>query len=553
MYKRILIVVCFVFSFIIPDNAFASVPDIQQVDQVFQKDSLVVGSFCKLPLPISVRLVHSHRDSVNYIQNDTVFKRLIDPLARVQNVGVRYMIRGVKQSYGDAHQEKDSLQHAIGVLLEYAKNDSIRHMVNYLRDYLEHRDTDDALRIVKKKIERDSIMSYDPESSEDPDDIQPWREEALTMLYDYIEKDSVNLWLREVNRDSVEIGLRNVMNDSLKMWVNNGRGDYKRFWLKKNRRDSIGIWIQNAPNSSIRIFVDDDVYQESVQKTRKKGARVPLKEIISDQDYKLAKIAKRERLHQIWKTGSEMGMAFNQGHVNNWAGGGESSVSTLTTVKMHANYKKGKSQWDNTLDIRYGVIKSGDQSFRKNEDKFELNTKYGQKAYNKWFYSAMFNMKTQLFRGFEYPGDKPKRVSSFLAPGYFLFSVGMDYKPKAGFSILLSPITGKWTYVRDTVNINQTKYGVDEDKRVKKETGAYVKLVHKWKITSDIVMNNKLDLYSSYNNRPENVDIDWQMDVVLQVNQYIQTKISTHVISDKDTGSKIQFKENLSVGVRYWF
>jgi hypothetical protein len=526
--------------------------------QTQQQELPVKDSINYIPLlnslsPLQKQLQHTPSDLEKYLKADTILPKIADPLEGVNNIGLRYTVRSLEEDYPQNGHVQDSLQQAVRILLNYAKNDSVRSMVNYLKDYISRQhQTDAALRIVKRKIETDSLLSYDPEVTPEESDAE-WQEEALNLMYNYIENDSVNQWLREISRDSVHVGLKNFMNDSLGFWVNNGRRTYKRFWLKKSKRDSIGIWVQNAPHRSLRILVDDDVYQESVQRTRKRGTRVKLEEKISEEDYQLANIMKRERLHEIWKVGSVTGLALNQGHVSNWAEGGESSVSALATVNMFAKYKKGNTQWDNTLDIKYGVLKTGENGFRKNEDKLELNTKYGQKAVDNWFYSAMFNMKTQMFRGYEYPDDDEVLVSSFMAPAYFLFSLGMDYKPKDELSVFLSPVTGKWTYVKDTTLIDQTKYGIDPDSRTKKETGFYVKLLHKWTITPDIVLDNKVELYSSYANKPKNIDINWELNLVLQVNQYINTKISTHLISDDDTGSKVQFKENLAVGVTYQF
>lgn len=121
------------------------------------------------------------------------------------------------------------------------------------------------------------------------------------------------------------------------------------------------------------------------------------------------------------------------------------------------------------------------------------------------------------------------------------------------FSILLSPFTAKYTIVSDTANIDQTAFGIESDKKIKKEVGAYAKLLHKWKITKDISMENKFEFYSSYSNTPKNIDVDWQFILNLPVNQYLTTTISTYLISDDDTGSKVQFKENIAIGARYQF
>jgi hypothetical protein len=129
----------------------------------------------------------------------------------------------------------------------------------------------------------------------------------------------------------------------------------------------------------------------------------------------------------------------------------------------------------------------------------------------------------------------------------------MDYKPNKNLSVLLSPLSSKYTIVRDTANIDQTAFGVDKDKKVKKEIGSYVNISYDLKFWHDLELKNKLTLYSNYSKKPKNVDVDWELSLVMPINQYLSSKVSTHLISDDDTGSKVQFKENFSIGVSYRF
>ena len=501
-------------------------------------------------------LQHSSTDSTKCFKIDTVLKLVADPLQHLDNVGFRFMVRELYQESTISKHQKDSLNDAVNILLDFVKNDSIRDMVFYLKDYIEKRKTEDALREVKKQIELEKILSYQPDLPQvEEQELDTWKPEALKELYAYVENDPVHQWIREISRDSVFLGVKNYMNDSIKFWINNGKQDFKRFWLKKNRRDSIGIWVQNTSNRSVRILVDDDVYQQSVQKSMMRGTRLKLEKKISADQYKLAKLSKYKRYAQIWNLGATIGLSFNQGHVSDsWSGGGESSIATLSTINAFANYKKGKFTWDNELDIKYGLLKSGDNGSRKNEDRIELNTKYGQKAVKNWYYSALFNLKTQVVKGYDYPSDESRKLKSrFFAPAYIIATVGMDYKPNKKFSILISPIAAKYTIVGDTVLVDQTAYGVDADKKVKKEVGSYVKISHKMDFWEDMKLENKLSLYSNYSEKPQNIDVDWELILTMPINQYLITIFSTHLISDDDTGSKMQFKENLSVGVKYRF
>lgn len=496
-------------------------------------------------------------DSLKYFSRDTVLRLIQDPLHHLDNVGFRFVVRNLDMNYLKNGHEKDSVQEAVNVLLQYVKNDSLRNMVFYLKEYIEERKTEEAIRKIKKQVELEKILNYQPDLTkpEEMDTEGARRIKALEELYSYIENDPVHQWIREISRDSVLLGVKNYSNDSINFWINNGKQGFKRFWLKKSQRDSIGIWIQNSNNRSVRILVDDDVYQESVQKSKQRGPKLKLERNVSPEYFKLAQLGKYKRYSQIWKTGVIFGLSFNQGHVSeSWAGGGESSIATISTVNAFANFKKGNHTWENALDVRYGLLKSGDNGFRKNEDKIELNSKYGQKAVKNWYYSALFNLKTQMLKGYDYPSSGPRKLKSdFFAPAYIIGSIGMDYKPHKKLSLLLSPIAAKYTIVQDTGLIDQTAFGVDVDKKVKKEVGSYVNVYHKFDFWDEMSLENKLTLYSNYTKKPKNVDIDWELILNLPINQYLSTKFSTHLISDDDTGSKVQFRENLSVGVSYRF
>lgn len=503
---------------------------------------------------IYYRIAHNQLDLNRYFDFSIKNVKFNDPLSHIDHIGFKYLLGELEVEAQSRKNKK--VDKAVNTLLNYVKNDSIRNMVNYLKSYIEQRQTEDALRELSRKIESENqkISQTDNLSKEDQlamqDDVRKYAD-----LFDYVENDSVHQWIREISRDSVSFAVKNAMNDSIAFWINNGKSDFKRFWLKKNKRDSIGIWLQNTPGKNIRILYDDDVYQESVKNTKRKGAKVRLEKRLSPDGFKLANLKKYRRYVDIWKFGTIVKLDFNQGHVSKgWAEGGESSISALSGVKSFAKYQKNKTTWESTVDMQYGLLKSGDNEFRKNQDKLDFNTKFGHLAFKKWYYTSMFNLKTQFVRGYNYSADGSRTlISNFFAPAYILGSIGLDYKPKKDFSILLSPFTAKYTIVSDTANIDQTAFGIDADKKIKKEVGAYVKLLHKWKITKEISMENKLEFYSSYSNTPKNIDVDWQFILNLPINQYLTTTVSTYLISDDDTGSKVQFKENLAVGVRYQF
>lgn len=275
---------------------------------------------------------------------------------------------------------------------------------------------------------------------------------------------------------------------------------------------------------------------------------------------------------KAWKVGGNGNLNFAQGYVSYWAEGGESSISGIAVFNLFAKYKKGKTKWENTFNVKYGLLKSGENKLRKNEDRFEVNSKFGRKAYHKFYYSIGMGLKSQLDRGYEFPNDSVV-VSNFMSPGYIVTSIGIDYKPTDNLSILMSPLTSKITIIHDK-SVDELKFGLEKGETVKRETGAYIKTIYKVDLTEDISIENELDFFTSYLDQPENVDVNWEVKISLKVNDHIKTTINTHLVYDdniqlpiertrltetgelenyKGTTKKIQFKELLSVGFTYQF
>ncbi len=149
-----------------------------------------------------------------------------------------------------------------------------------------------------------------------------------------------------------------------------------------------------------------------------------------------------------FKYGGFAVLAFNQVNLSNWTSGGENALSSTAVINLFGNYKRNKFVWDNTLDLGYGMQQSGSRKLRKNEDKIELNSKMGYQAFDKVYYTALVNFRSQFNEGFNYPNDSvQEKVSQFMAPSYLSISLGLDYKPTDFFSIYLSPATGKFTFV----------------------------------------------------------------------------------------------------------
>ncbi len=265
-----------------------------------------------------------------------------------------------------------------------------------------------------------------------------------------------------------------------------------------------------------------------------------------------------------WKAGGKASFNFSQVSLTNWSGGGNNSIAGTFLFKGFVNHKKEKLAWDNTLDLGYGLTKQGDYDLAKSEDRIQLTTKLGYEAGKHWFYSAMVDLKTQFSIGYKDPLVQSVKISDFMAPGYLLYSLGMDYKPSDNFSLYISPVTSKVTIVANDSLANVGAFGVEPGKNIRQEYGASAKLLAKKKdVVKNVNVYTRLDLFSSYTKNPQNIDVDWEFGFEMKVNEYINALFTMNMLYDDDidyvndegvaNGPKVQVKQLFGAGLTYSF
>lgn len=286
-----------------------------------------------------------------------------------------------------------------------------------------------------------------------------------------------------------------------------------------------------------------------------------------------------------WKRGGLTALNFAQSSFTNWAAGGENAISATALTTFFANYKKDDITWDTNLDMAYGLLKSGSSKVRKNEDKIDFNTKVGKYAfYEHWYYTALLNFKSQFDNGYNLPDDSTV-ISHFMAPGYILGAIGLDYKTTDNsFSFFISPITCKTTIVNDQRLADLGAFGVEPAKfdtvggayvmvkggeMIRTELGGYIRITYKKDIMKNVNLATRFELFSNYLDNPQNIDVNWEVLIGMKVNKLISVNLSTQLIYDHDipvpvernvngtkvkgVGPRLQFKEVLAIAISYKF
>ncbi len=286
-----------------------------------------------------------------------------------------------------------------------------------------------------------------------------------------------------------------------------------------------------------------------------------------------------------WKSNGNFSTLLNEMLYSNWAKGGENQLSIIALFNYQIRYDSPDTNliWENIATTGYGFQTSENYSFRKNEDKIELSTKLGYRAFNKNYYSFNVVFRTQFDKGFAYPNDRDV-VSKFFAPAYLIANLGLDFKPFNDLSVTLSPLSGRTTFVEDQELANKGSFGVRPAKydsagvllvkgeNIRFDFGIATTINYTFVPMENVKVQTKLDLFNNYTDpdlaNRKNIDINSETSIFFKVNDYISANLFMHFIYDQDTpilifqdidgkktqigtGPRLQIKHNLGIGFSY--
>lgn len=263
-----------------------------------------------------------------------------------------------------------------------------------------------------------------------------------------------------------------------------------------------------------------------------------------------------------WHHSGTAGVNLSQVSLSNWAAGGDASVAFDLSFGYSLDYGKGRSLWQNRLELAYGLSDASSTGTRKTNDKIYLSSIYGYRLSESWYASASITFNTQFADGYNYAATPAARISRFMAPGYLTAGVGATWKPEAWFTATFSPASFRWTFVEDDALSAAGAYGVDPGKHVLMEFGANVVLEANAQIMPDMMLRSRMTLFSNYLDKPQNVDVNWDNQLQMKINKWFSANLTLQMIYDDNTrvaqkdGSlkrAIQIKEVLGVGLSATF
>ena len=475
-------------------------------------------------------------------------------LARRDSLALVHLIQTVEQ-------QRDSLNDVVILLESDRIQDSTRRMDHYFRNREQNRHNKTSLKEAIPDIEEDSVRAV-------IDDLVGivYDDTAYTPKPAMLRK-SFDRLVGHLSNDSVHFRIINARQDTVPFTLKRGRIDSTAFYVMNSNMDSARIFIRSLDKHAVYMWVGDDLMLQQLLRKDDTPWNIPIY-WHGPNKYRATSRPLPVQPPKPWNLGAEFNLMINQAAYSHWSKGGNSNIQFTTDVKGRANYAHGNIKWNNSCWFIYGVQKNELMDLRKSQDKIEINSALSHKAFKNFDYSTGFNFLTQGFRGYNYPNDSVP-VSTFMAPAYLNTNIGLVYTPVKDLKITMSPVSGKFTMILDTVLIDQTKFGLKAGQRVRAELGAQVYLEHRTMLFKNISMYNRVILYSNYIYHPEKVDVDWLLNLDLKVNKYISTTIRTNMVYDDDMviplyevrdgvkvkvgeGKRLQFMETLAVGFKYY-
>jgi hypothetical protein len=268
-----------------------------------------------------------------------------------------------------------------------------------------------------------------------------------------------------------------------------------------------------------------------------------------------------------WQRSGSSLIQFSQTHLSdNWYKGGTGNLNWLSVQNYTANYKKGKTQFNNFVEWKLSFYTNPNdtlRSFRIGDDLIRYYGDFGIRAFNdRWFYSTNVEIKTQLFNN--YSENTRDVTTSFLSPIMLNAGLlGMKYQleksfPKnkyKKFSLFtdISLLSIQYTYVMNE-DIDPAKFGTKDGDRYVMDLGSTINAKLTINFNREISFSSRFKLFTNY----EKTIIESENELNISLNRYFSTRLYFYprfddtpgLVKDEKLGY-FQFNELLSFGFNF--
>lgn len=266
---------------------------------------------------------------------------------------------------------------------------------------------------------------------------------------------------------------------------------------------------------------------------------------------------------QNWINRFKSDLQFSQAYISpNWYQGGNSSLNlifdfrydTQLNTKFHPDL-----MFENNFQWRTALTNAPEDEYRNysiTENRLQINSKFGYRAFRKWYYSLTGQFKTPVFNSYRFNSDV--MTASFLSPGELNVGLGMTYSTKAlkdkfELNLTISPLSYNLKTVINN-RVSETAHGLEAGHKTLSSYGSSFEMNWKWKICYNVSWQSRFFFFTDY----KRYQYDWQNSVTFNINKYLTANFNlemrydtTDKVREDTSWHRFQMKELISLGFTY--
>ena len=345
---------------------------------------------------------------------------------------------------------------------------------------------------------------------------------------------------------------------------------YKLFADAQNR-NAINRYIYNylIKNNIKQIKYTSANFEGKAETIEAMRSNIFLSLFKIDHDIDNDHITKPERFRpkrKYWISNGNHKIQLSQNYISeNWYKGGVRNLNLLNRHDISFNYKKGKFQVNNLVELRLNLYTNPNDTlrmYRIGEDLIRTYSNFGIQAFNNWYYSLFIEMKTQAFKNFK--ENSENAISSAFSPLYVNIGLlGMRYQieksfpkvkgKKISFNTEISPLSIEYKTILNK-NIDPALFGISEGSRHLTNLGSTINTKLTYNLSRGVNFTSRLYYFTNY----EKVTAELENTLNLPINRYFSTSLylffryddNPQLPKDKTFGY-FQLNELLSVGFNF--
>jgi len=262
----------------------------------------------------------------------------------------------------------------------------------------------------------------------------------------------------------------------------------------------------------------------------------------------------------LWSTRGNVAILLNQTGFSDWVGGGTNNFSGTLKFDYEWEYRDKGWDWLTNVESAYGLAKYKNAPFaRKIDDRILIQSIVGKEFTKNLSFSAFFNFTSQIGNGYKYKKDSNNNeirelTTSIFSPAYFQLGSGFLWKKDEKLWVNYSPIATRLILVSkkftQDLTGNDTYFGVLPNKSSRYELGANLTFHSEGDLLENIKYKQDLKLFSNYLEEASNIDLDYLLQIEVDINPFLSTQLIFQLIYDDNAISRLQVREVFGVGVQ---